>query len=117
MDQWISDFYRNVDAMNLDGFIGSLSADAIVVVGNQPPMHGRAAVRNGISHFWEAIGGLKHNFIDVVEAKGKTLLELKVDYLRKDGQTVTVPCVTVLERQGDLVSAARIYLDVTPVFA
>ena len=45
------------------------------------------------------------------------MLETQVDYLRKDGRTVTVPVVTVLEREGRLVRALRIYLDVSPVYA
>ena len=44
-------------------------------------------------------------------------LEANVEYLRKDGKTVTIPAVTVLERNGDLVKSLRIYFDVAPVYA
>jgi hypothetical protein len=36
---------------------------------------------------------------------------------RCQGKTVTIPAVTVLERNGDLVKSLRIYLDVGPVYA
>ena len=52
-----------------------------------------------------------------MEGQGLTFLEAKVDYRRKDGQQVTVPVVTVLERKGELVSSLRIYFDVAPVYA
>ena len=55
--------------------------------------------------------------MNVVESNGLTFLEAKVDYLRKDGKTVTIPVVTVLERNGDLVKSLRIYFDVAPVYA
>jgi hypothetical protein len=117
MKPWYSDMYANVDAMRLDEFVAGLTPDVEVVVGNNPPMKGRQAVKEGIGHFWSTIAGLKHRFVNVVEGQGMTFLEAKVDYRRKDGREITVPAVTVLERNGDLVKSLRIYLDVAPVYA
>jgi ketosteroid isomerase-like protein len=117
MKPWYSDLYANVDAMRLDAFVASLTPDVEVVVGNNPAMKGRQAVKEGIGHFFSSIAGLKHRFENVVEGQGLTFLEAKVDYRRKDGREVTVPVVTVLERNGDLVKSLRIYFDVAPVYA
>jgi hypothetical protein len=117
MKHWFSDLYASVDAMRLDDFIAGLSPDVEVVVGNNPVMKGRQAVKEGIGHFWSTIDGLKHRLVNVVEGQGLTFLEAKVDYRRKDGREVTVPVVTVLERKGELVSSLRIYFDVAPVYA
>ena len=117
MKPWYSDLYANIDAMQLDAFIAGLAPDVEVVVGNNPAMRGRQAVKDGIGSFWSTIGGLKHNFVNVVEDRGLTVLEAKVDYLRKDGRQVTVPVVSVLERAGELVKSLRIYFDVAPVYA
>ena len=117
MKHWFSDMYASVDAMRLDDFVARLAADVEVVVGNNPAMKGRQAAREGIGYFFSTIQGLKHNFINVVESQGLTFLEAKVDYQRKDGQQITVPVVTVLERSGELVKSLRIYFDVAPVYA
>jgi hypothetical protein len=117
MQHWFSDLYANVDAMRLDAFVAGLTQDVEVVVGNNPAMNGRQAVKEGIGYFWSTIQGLKHNFVNVVEGQGLTFLEVKVDYLRKDGRQVTIPVVTVLERDGELVKSLRIYFDVAPVYA
>jgi ketosteroid isomerase-like protein len=117
MTHWFSDMYANVDAMRLDDFVAGLTQDVEVVVGNNPAMRGRQAVKEGIGHFFSTIAGLKHHFVNVVEGQGLTFLEAKVDYQRKDGRQVTVPVVTVLERNGDLVKSLRIYFDVAPVYA
>ena len=117
MKPWYSDMYANVDAMRLDAFVASLTPDVEVVVGNNPAMKGRQAVKEGIGHFFSSIAGLKHRFENVVEGQGLTFLEAKVDYRRKDGREVTVPVMTVLERNGDLVKSLRIYFDVAPVYA
>jgi ketosteroid isomerase-like protein len=117
MKHWFSDLYANVDAMRLEEFAAGLAPDVEVVVGNNPPMKGRQAAKEGIGHFFSTIQGLKHNVVNVVEGNGLTFLEAKVDYLRKDGREITVPVVTVLERKGDLVKSLRIYFDVAPVYA
>lgn len=117
MTHWFSDMYANVDAMRLDEFVATLTPDVEVVVGNNPAMNGRQAVREGIGFFFSTIAGLNHRFLNVVEGNGLTFLEAKVDYRRKDGREVTVPVVTVLERKGDLVKSLRIYFDVAPVYA
>ena len=117
MQHWFSDLFASIDAMNLDAFAAGLAPDAEVVVGNNPPMRGRQAAREGIGGFFSSIAGIRHSMTHVVEGNGMTVMEAKVDYTRKDGHTVTVPAVTILERQGDLVTSLRIYVDVAPVYA
>jgi hypothetical protein len=117
MKHWFSDLYASIDAMRLDEFAAGLAPDVEVVVGNSPAMHGRQAAKQGIGHFFSTIDGIKHHLVNVAESDGLTFLEANVEYLRKDGKTVTIPAVTVLERDGDLVKSLRIYFDVAPVYA
>ena len=83
MKHWFSDMYASVDAMRLDEFVAGLTPDVEVVVGNNPAMKGRQAVKEGIGHFFSTIAGLKHHFVNVVEGNGLTFLEAKVDYLQE----------------------------------
>jgi hypothetical protein len=114
---WFSDMYDSIDAMRLDEFAARLAPDVRLVVGNNPAMNGREAAKQGIGYFWSTIAGLKHHTVNVAESNGLTFLEANVEYLRKDGRSVTIPAVTVLERNGDLVKSLRIYIDVAPVYA
>jgi hypothetical protein len=117
MKHWFSDLYASIDAMRLDEFAAGLAPDVKLVVGNNPAMNGRQAAREGIGHFFSTIDGIKHHLVNVAENDGLTFLEANVEYLRKDGKTVVVPAVTVLERSGGLVKSLRIYFDVGPVYA
>ena len=117
MPHWFSDFYDSIDAMNLDAFAKGLAPDAEVVVGNNPPMQGREAAKEGVGYFFSTIAGIKHNITNVVEGDGVTVMEARIDYTRKDGNKVTVPAVTILERHDNLVKSLRIYVDVAPVYA
>lgn len=117
MKHWFTDLYSSIEAMDLDEFVAGLSEDAEVSVGNNPTMKGRQAAREGLGYFLSTIAGIRHNVTNVVEANGVTVMEAKVNYTRKDGNIVTVPAVTVMERRGDLVTSMRIYVDVAPIYA
>ncbi len=117
MSYWFSQTYAHIDAMNMEGFIDGLTPTIALTVGNNPTMIGHEAVRGGIGAFWASINGLKHKIQNVIEQNGLTVLEALIDYQRKDGRTVEIPCVTILERSGEKISALRIYFDISPVYA
>jgi hypothetical protein len=117
VNYWFSDIYRAIDGMQMEGFVSGLSPDVELVFANNPPLRGVEAVRQGIGGFWGSIDGLKHTLVNVIESDAHTVLELRVDYLRKDGRTVSVPCVTMLNRDAELIRSMRIHIDLTPVYA
>jgi hypothetical protein len=117
MSDWIRDYFDDVDNMRLDDWIARHSDDVVVRFGNNPPARGKEEVAGNIGYFWTLIGGLKHNLVNNFEVDGTTIVEWNVDYLRKDGATVTVPCTSILHRSGNLVDALRVYIDLAPVFA
>jgi len=63
----------------------------------------------------EQDAGIRRN---VHDAGATTVLESVVDYTRKDGQVVTIPSASFLDRAQDgKVSELRVYIDLAPVFA
>lgn len=114
---WVRAYYDDVDNMRLDEWVARHSNDVVVQFGNNPPAHGREEIAQSIGSFWSLIGGLKHTFLNAWEVDGTTILEVSVDYTRTDGAVVTIPCVSILHRSGDLVDALRFYIDLAPVFA
>lgn len=117
MSDWISAYYDDVDHMRMDEWVARHTDDIVVTFGNNPPARGKEQIAENIGYLWSTIDGLKHNFVNTFEVDGTTILELKVDYTRKDGDLVTVPCTTIIHRTGELVDSMRIYIDLAPVFA
>jgi ketosteroid isomerase-like protein len=115
--QWLRDYYDDVDNMRLEPYLAHHTDDVKVTFGNNPTAVGKEQVGEAIGGFWQAIGGLRHTFRHVYEDNGTTIVEASIDYTRRDGNVVTVPATSVLEREGDLVSDLRIYIDLAPVFA
>ena len=117
MSDWVRDYFRDVDKMDLEGWVARHTDDIVVQFGNNPLAHGREEIAQNIGGFWSMIGGLKHNFVNTYEVGDTTILESAVDYIRADGAQVTVPSTSFLHRRGDLVDSLRVYIDLTPVFA
>lgn len=119
---WVREYYDDVDHMRMEEFLAWHTPDVTVRFANHPPAHGPDQVRGAIGHFWETIGGLKHNIVNVWgNDDGTAVVEANIDYTRLDGKVVVTPCVTLLHRAGDAeparVDQVRIFVDLAPVFA
>ena len=114
---WARNYYDVVDAMDLEKYATYHTEDARLRFGNAPPAEGKQAILDGISHFWETINGLRHDFVKVWEADDATIVEAEITYTLKNNQQVVLPCTTILRRDGDLAKDVRIYMDIAPVFA
>ena len=117
MSDLVKRYYSVVDSMNVEEFTALHTEDVRLRFGNAQTIVGRDAVVHGISDFWGAIKGLRHNFVQTWDEGDVEIVEVLVDYTRHDGKVVTVPCTSILRKRGDLVQDLRIYMDVAPVFA
>ena len=116
-DDLIKRYYAAVDAMDIDTFKSMHGPNSRVIFANFPPAEGPDQIAGAIGEFWSSLRGLKHKFINRWDHPGETILEVAVSYTRKDGQSVTLPCVTILKPDGDKVGELRIFTDVAPVYA
>lgn len=107
-----------IDAMDADAFVAHLTPDVRFRFGNGDAIHGREAVKGAVALFWTTIGGLKHHVQQQWEVDGDTTVaRIDVEYLRRDGQSVTVPNVDILRWEGDQVADWEIVIDLAPVYA
>jgi limonene-1,2-epoxide hydrolase len=99
--------------------LGSLfTEDGRLTFGNNAPMIGVEEILNGTKQFFDTIGGLHHTIVNEWHVDGQTIIELEVTYDRKDGQQVTIPCVTIFHSNNDgKIDHYRVYFDVAPIYA
>jgi ketosteroid isomerase-like protein len=109
--------FADIDSLDPDRFIAHLTEDVVFRFGNAEPIVGRAAVREAVAGFFSTIDGLTHHILNVWDVADTTLVQIDVEYRRKDGKTVTVPNADILIYEGDLVGNWQIYIDLAPVFA
>ena len=117
MSRDIAAIFADIDAFDPDKFVAHLTPDAKFRFANADPVTGREAVKEAVTGFFSSIDGLTHHIRNVYEAGDTVIAQIDVEYLRKDGKSVTVPNADILVFDGDLVRDWQIYIDVTPVFS
>ena len=117
MSRDIAAIFADIDAFDPDKFVAHLTPDAKFRFANADPATGRAAVKEAVAGFFSTIDGLTHHILNVYESGETAIVQIDVEYHRKDGKSVTVPNADILVFDGDLVRDWQIYIDVTPVFA
>ena len=117
MSRDVAAIFADIDAFDPDKFVAHLTPDATFRFASADPVTGRAAVKEAVAGFFSSIDGLTHHILNVYESGETAIAQIDVEYLRKDGKSVTVPNADILVFDGDLVSDWQIYIDVTPVYA
>src|SRR6266508_4210704 len=109
MSRDVTPVFADIDAFDPDAFVTHLTPDVVFRFGNADPVTGRDAVR-------EAVAGFTHHIRNVWEFGDTTVVQIDVEYRRKDGKSVTVPNADILAFDGELVRDWQIYIDVAPVY-
>ena len=110
--------FATVDSMDVAAVAVLFAEDGQVVFGNGQPMVGIEEIRAGVAAFYATIAGLHHEIVNDWNVGDDTIVELRVTYDRKDGQQVTIPCVTIFHTDvSRQIDAYRVYFDVAPIYA
>jgi ketosteroid isomerase-like protein len=106
------------DSMDVATLASLFAEDAQVVFGNNQPLVGVDEIRTGLTAFFETIAGLHHEVVNTWNVGDDSINELKVTYDRKDGQQVTIPCVSIFHTDATgKIDAYRVYFDVAPIYS
>lgn len=108
---------EDIDSMDAQAFVSNLSEDCVLRYANHPEVHGREAIAGAIGAFYETIAGLTHRPTNEWTDGPTSILQFEVTYTRHDGGTVTVPAVSIVRANGELIDDYRIYVDLAPVYA
>ena len=61
--RWIYDYYRAVDAMDMDRTLAQHTDDTTLNFANHPTVHGKDGYKAAIGHLWGSIKGLSHSMV------------------------------------------------------
>jgi ketosteroid isomerase-like protein len=117
MSRDVAKLFADIDSFDPDKFVAHLTPDVVFRFGNADPAIGREAVREAVAGFFSTIDGLTHHIRNSWDVGDTTIVQIDVEYLRKDGKSVTVPNADILVYDGDLVRDWQIYIDLAPLFA
>jgi ketosteroid isomerase-like protein len=117
MSRDVTQTFADIDSFDPAKFVAHLTPDARFRFANADPVTGRAAIAEAVGGFFATIDGMKHHIKNVWELGDTVIVQIDVEYLRKDGKSVITPNADILVYDGDLVRDWQIYIDVTPVYA
>jgi ketosteroid isomerase-like protein len=110
--------FHAVDTQNSAALVELFADDGRLVFANGEPLAGRDAIRAGIDGFYSTVKGLRHRIANAWYVEDTTIVEARVTYDRLDGDSVTIPVVSIWHRRDDgLIDDYRVYFDVTPLYA
>lgn len=114
----VRDIFRGADTLNAARYAGWFTPNGRVVFGNNPPAVGPQAIEAAVAGFFSILDGMRHRLVGLWPMAEGWCVEAEVEY-RVKGSATPVPVwgVTVLRTERSAVRDARIYYDLTPVFA
>src|SRR5260370_8104848 len=116
MSRDVATVFADIDAFDPDKFVAHLTPDAKFRFANADPVTGREAVKEAVAGFFSSIDGLTHHIRNVWEFGDTVVAQIDVEYLRKDGKTVTLPNADILIYQRDLVPTCHTYIHFAPAY-
>jgi len=108
-------FYRAVDAMDLEGFLGFVHPEATMRVANWPVVSGTENIRALVEGAWRQWRVLRHRIENVWEEGDTTIVEAMIDHTLADGRDVTTPCVTIVQWRNGKLFRHRAFEDPSPL--
>jgi ketosteroid isomerase-like protein len=110
-----AELFDDIDSMEPDRFAAHLADDVAFRFGNADPVHGRDAVRDVWAQFCEEVAGVHHDLVERWHSEDGTVAETNATYTRKDGDTVTLPVVTIYRERDGEIADYRVFVDLTPL--
>lgn len=116
MSDWLQKAFQTIDQMDVEGFVGFLTDDAMFRYGSADPVRGKDNIRSAVAGFFGSIKGLRHQLFDVWEINDAVICQGEVTYTRKDDKQVTLPFVDLFRMDDGRVREYLIYIDPGPLF-
>jgi ketosteroid isomerase-like protein len=118
MSNWVAEYFRVVDSMDMDTFLDMHTDDCVLEFANNPPAVGKQQIGEAIGGLWAAIAALRHEPRNRwITDDGTGVQEATVIYTSHGGTEVPLPVSSILTQRDGKVSSLRIYIDAAPLFA
>jgi ketosteroid isomerase-like protein len=115
---WAAEYFSAADGFDIDAATRCFADDVKFTVGNAPTAVGVTAGLELLAPLFSSIDAVSHRFWQFLENGNTSAAVADVTYTRKDGQVVTIPAVTIIERRADgRFTSVQLVFDTEPVFA
>jgi ketosteroid isomerase-like protein len=114
----LKEMFATLDRGDVPVYLEYLSEDAALRFGNNPPVVGRAAIKESLDGFYETFQWVRHDHVATWRRPEGAAVEADVTYLRLDGSEARAHAVTICRfNDRDEITDYRIFVDLAPLFA
>lgn len=115
---WVGDFFRDVDAVDISRLADWLADDINLRFGNNPVVTEKDTAVKVLGAFYDSIAGMQHVRENLVGSDDEVAQQATVVYTRLDGGIVPLPVSSYLHRNADgKVDRLWVYIDIHPLYA
>jgi ketosteroid isomerase-like protein len=113
----VKEAYAAVESNDISAYVQFFTDDAIYKVANFDPVVGPDGIRALAEPLVDMFESVTHDITTIWEVENTVICEMNVTYNRKDGKSVTVPCVDVIHFTNGKVNELKAYIDTSPAFS
>lgn len=116
--EWVSAFFRDVDAFQLDKLAAWFADDIDLRFANNPTIHDKQTAVHALGGFYSTIAGMRHKREALIGSGDEAVQQSIVTYTRTDGRLVSLPVSSYLRRNPDgRLGRLWICIDINPLYA
>jgi hypothetical protein len=117
-NEWVSEFFRDVDAFKIEKLEPWFADDVDLRFANNPTINDKQTALQALGGFYSTIAGLRHESQAVIGSGDEMVQSSIVTYTRTDGSLVSLPVATYLRRNAaGKLTRLWIYIDIAPLYA
>ncbi len=113
----VARLFQSIDEQDTEAFLALLTDDVLFRFGHADPVHGRAAVGEVVSGFFDSVKGMRHDLVRVWDEEDTVICHGTVTYTRHDSTTLSVPFANILGISGNLIKEYLIFVDVSGLYS
>ena len=113
----IIELFAAIDKKDAGKFASFLARDCVFRFGNLPDVVGQQAIRGFVAGFFDSIASISHDIQDTWHVPGGVICHGQVNYVRKDGSTLTVPFANVLKTGSNQITEYLIFADTSKLYS
>jgi hypothetical protein len=115
MTETVVRLFARGEAFDSEGFATFFTDKPLYHFGDWPPCFTKQAIIDSVANFFASVSALYHDIRNMWEVGDVLFVEMDVQYWRKDGSSVTLPCADIVRFEGDKVLELRIFMDANPI--
>ena len=114
---WYVRYLGALDCGDSEAFRAYLSEDCVMQINNNLPLYGADVILRALKHNWTIFERIEHEPTNIYGFDLRFAVEMLWHFTRRDGQRVTVPACSFVDRGHDgRASSIRLFAALAPAF-